>query len=191
VNKPVATDGLAGAGIANMSRDTLYNFAYGSNLHPVRLVERVPSARLLGTSSLNGYRIEFHKLSRDGSGKCDLYYTGDVADVVHGAIYEIDSVHKSVLDRFEGKGAGYIDTGLSVKAGGQLIDCFAYIAQAEYIDSGLLPYHWYKDLVVSGARHLGFPDDYVSFIERVASIEDPDTVRNQEHSELLGRMLRY
>ena len=54
----------------------LYYLAYGSNLHPVRLTERVPSARFLGLTSLFGYQLRFHKRHEpDGSGKCNMYHT--------------------------------------------------------------------------------------------------------------------
>jgi hypothetical protein len=50
----------------------LYYFSYGSNLHPVRLTERIFSATLIGTVKLKKYRLEFHKKRKDKSGKCNL-----------------------------------------------------------------------------------------------------------------------
>ena len=50
---------------------TLLYFAYGSNLHPERLRERVPSAESLGVARLEAHVLRFHKRGRDGSGKCD------------------------------------------------------------------------------------------------------------------------
>ncbi|TNF88372.1 MAG: gamma-glutamylcyclotransferase, partial [Gammaproteobacteria bacterium] len=41
--------------------DSLYYFAYGSNMSPARLQARVPSARPLGVYRLKGHRLSFHK----------------------------------------------------------------------------------------------------------------------------------
>ena len=48
-------------------------FAYGSNLHPMRLMERVPSAKFVGTVEIKKYRLTFHKKSIDDSSKCNMF----------------------------------------------------------------------------------------------------------------------
>jgi hypothetical protein len=65
----------------------IHYFAYGSNLHPVRLIERVPSANLVGVIGLSKHRLAFQKRSKDGSSKCNLFQTGSASDLVYGAIY--------------------------------------------------------------------------------------------------------
>jgi hypothetical protein len=42
----------------------IHYFAYGSNLHPLRLQERVPSAALLGWTHLHGWELRFDKRGR-------------------------------------------------------------------------------------------------------------------------------
>jgi hypothetical protein len=54
----------------------LHYLAYGSNLHPIRLRQRVNSARLIATLSLPGYRVLFNKRGQDLSAKCNLVATG-------------------------------------------------------------------------------------------------------------------
>jgi len=56
---------------------TLYYFAYGSNLHPLRLQARLSSAQLIGTTILPGYALKFHKLGHCLSGKCNIVRTND------------------------------------------------------------------------------------------------------------------
>ncbi len=47
-------------------------FAYGSNMSVRRLVARLPSASVVTTGFVTGYKLVFDKLSKkDGSGKCD------------------------------------------------------------------------------------------------------------------------
>jgi len=169
----------------------LHYFAYGSNLHPVRLTERVPSAKLVGKVELAHHDLAFHKQSHDGSGKCNLLKTGAASDLVHGAIYELDPEHKDVLDQYEGKGFGYMDNSINVHHQGRNYSCFTYLAQPSHIVDHLQPYHWYKKLVLMGARYLQFPHSYVSSIESVKSIDDPNENRRNEHDVLIKKILHF
>lgn len=166
----------------------IYYFAYGSNLHPLRLTERVSSAKLVGGVHVTGYQLKFHKQGQDDSGKCNLLHTGIASDIVHGAIYTLAAGHKRLLDEFEGKGLGYIDGQINILHQSQKIRCFTYLAQEDYIIDSLKPYHWYKQLVIHGARYLKFPDSYLSGIESIESLEDPEIDRRQNHDELLARI---
>ena len=166
-----------------------YYFAYGSNLHPVRLRERVPSAQLVGVIELNQHRLAFHKKSQDGSSKCNLVRTGKESDGVYGAIYQMDSVHKQALDSFEDNGNSYHDSQLTVELHGKEHSCFTYFAQQSYIENNLKPYHWYKDLVVLGAKHLQFPNAYVRAIELIESVEDSDEIRRERHNLLIEKIV--
>lgn len=166
----------------------LYYFAYGSNLHPVRLLERVPSAQLIGVAKHANHSLTFHKRSSDGSSKCNIYHSG--SGHVYGAIYSLDPPHKNELDKFEGKGYGYIDIPVLLEHNGREYECFTYIAQASHIVDGLKPYHWYKRLVTLGAKYLGFPDTYLSSIEAVESINDPDNTRKKDKEKLIDRIIR-
>lgn len=169
----------------------IHYFAYGSNLHPIRLRERVPSAKLIGGVTLDSHHLIFHKRSNDRSSKCNIFETGSATDVVHGAIYEIAPEHKSDLDRFEGKGSGYIDIQIKLRHQEQQYLCFTYLAQQSHIADNLKPYHWYKEMVVLGANYLGFPDAYVSSIVSIESTEDPEHNRRLEKEALLEKMRNF
>jgi len=110
---------------------------------------------------------------------------------VYGAIYQMDSVHKQALDCFEGNGNGYYDSPLTVELHGKEHSTFTYFAQASHIADGLKPYHWYKNLVVLGAKHLQFPDVYVRSIELIESVEDPDETRREHHHMLIEKIVNF
>jgi hypothetical protein len=62
-------------------------FAYGSNMRSARLRERVPSARYFATGKIQGYKLAFHKRSKqDGSGKADALLRA-MTPMVCGAFY--------------------------------------------------------------------------------------------------------
>ena len=47
-------------------------FAYGSNMSSRRLRERMPGARAESRAILPCHRLAWHKIGKDGSGKCDI-----------------------------------------------------------------------------------------------------------------------
>ena len=169
----------------------MHYFAYGSNLHPMRLLERVHSATLVGITRVGKHRLVFHKRSIDGSSKCNLLETGTESDLVYGAIYEIEPEHKPALDRFEWRGCGYMDGQINVQYKGQEYACFTYMAQRSHIVGNLKPYHWYKKLVVLGASYLQFPAAYVASIEAVESVEDRDELGREQSYALIERMIKH
>lgn len=162
---------------------TLYYLAYGSNLHPHRLKARIPSSRLLGTVTLPGYKIEFHKRGACGSGKCNLLVETHPAAVAYAAIYAMAQDERALLDAFEGE--GYQAHTLHVELHGETLPAFAYLAEESHIDDSLKPYHWYKDLVYYGARYHQVPNEYLDAIKAVNSIADPDAQREKIHQEIL------
>ena len=148
--------------------------AYGSNLHPFRLAERTPSARLLGTEYLPEWSLHFHKRSdRDGSGKCSIQRLGEG---IHVAIYEIAMSEKRMLDTIEGLGIGYDEIAIEVPNFGQ---CSTYTARPSHIDNELAPLDWYKQMVVMGCDLHEFPRDYRSGICAVEALPDSDDSRSR------------
>jgi len=161
-------------------------FAYGSNMHPARLRERIGPAIFVAVAAAPGYRLVFHKRGRDGSGKCDILRTDHRADRVHGVVFRIDREQKTKLDAFEGVGRGYVETELTVRTAADERRVHSYTAQPGYTDPALAPYDWYKALVLEAARLHAFPTDYLSAIERTADLPDPDSRRALHHRRLLA-----
>ncbi len=163
------------------------NFAYGSNLHPMRLSKRVKSASLIGTGYTSRRRLEFHKKSADGSGKCDIP-EDTASSIVYGALFSITDSDWPTLQRFEGVGAGYAESWVSVSTTAGVVLACVFLAQPEYIEPSLSPYEWYKTLVLEGARFHAFPDEYLNAIKTVISIPDPNTNRSLKNWNLINRI---
>lgn len=167
---------------------SLLYFAYGSNMYSPRLRFRVPGCVPIGTASLVGRALRFHKRGADGSGKCDAHFTGKTHDVVIGVLYRIPESEKPRLDTFEGSGKGYFNELVSViREGRVLYNVATYVADIAAIDAGLRPYQWYKDFVVLGALEHGLPGAYVEkFIASAEARGDPDPARASLRSSELA-----
>lgn len=159
--------------------------AYGSNLHPERLRRRTPSAGLLTTFELTGWRLSFDKRGFDGSAKATIAPTDSSTDIVHAAIFELSPDEKPALDRVEGVNRGYHAHVLTLP---ELGEVHTYKADTEFQDGSLVPFRWYRDLVLFGARFHGFPQDYIEEIAALPVAEDPDDARQREHDDILAAM---
>ena len=168
-----------------MTAVPLRYFAYGSNMLTARLRERVPSATPIGIGQLPGHALRWDKRSaRDASGKCDAEATGGQDDVVWGVVFELDPNDKAALDQAEGLGAGYLEKNVNVLTDAGPVRAVTYYATDK--DPSLRPYHWYKALVIAGAREHGLPIGYRSRLELVVTVSDPDPARARRQGELLS-----
>jgi gamma-glutamylcyclotransferase (GGCT)/AIG2-like uncharacterized protein YtfP len=145
----------------------LIYFAYGSNMSSKRLraAGRVPAAKALGSAVLRDYALRWHKVSKDGSGKCDV--VAAPGEVVHGVLFRIPAQELGRLDGVEGCGYGYERCDLMVEHRGQSVRAFAY--QATNTDPTLQPFDCYKAHVLRGAIEFGLPTEYQRMIEEVES----------------------
>jgi hypothetical protein len=151
-------------------------FAYGSNMSIARLRERVPSAKQKAIAYLYGHTLAFHKISIDGSGKCDAFETNCNEDYVMGIVYQIDPAHRYRLDHAER--FGYEVKKIKIMTlSNEEVAAFSYCANI--INTDLKPYHWYKQHVVFGAKENNLPVEYINKIDSVHSIDDHDAERER------------
>ncbi len=163
-------------------------FAYGSNLHPYRLAKRIGPVRVGSVAALSEASLRFHKRGRDGSGKCSLSIPSP-QDRVFGVVYGMTQAQQASLNEFEDIGRGYAQIEVSPCAlDGREFQAFTYVAVPTAVDESLRPFDWYKQLVLLGMRHHGFPKDYVRRVDRVESLEDPDSERREQYESLVLKL---
>lgn len=153
----------------SMGLKVLY-FAYGSNMKTNRLCKRIPSAKPVGRGKIFNKRLVCNKRSKDSSGKANL--EDSPRGVVWGVLYEMNSSDLKRLDEVEG---GYHRTTMYVQT-----DEDEFIAAEVYISTDLtpkaIPFDWYKELMVSGAREHQLPKVYVEFLKKLPYKCDPRRV---------------
>ena len=160
-------------------------FAYGSNMSTRRIRQRVPSAQPLSVGVLDGHRLAFHKVGRDGSAKCDALVSPNVGECLYGVVYRIDPAHRARLDAAEGLGNGYQCKTVALRlADGTRATAFTYYAT--HIDPSLRPYPWYKEHVLRGAREHGLPGPHIAEIAGIPTVDDHDPARQVLESAVYG-----
>ncbi len=148
-----------------------------------RLWERVPSCYFLDRVQLPGFTLNYQVRGMDGSGKCNILETGNPADIVYGVVYEMLEKELPGLDAAEGE--SYEKHELILMGDWDEHQAFAYIGKPSWLDEMLRPFHWYKEVVVQGARSRQLPDEYVQTLDQVEVQDDPDQERAQKHYQLL------
>ncbi len=176
-------------------------FAYGELMFSARLQKVVPEATYLGVAKLMGYKLFFHNRGHDDpSGKCNIVPVKDPSCEVFGVVYEISTRDRYLLDKDQSLGCGNQDVTLKVfpvntdetNAFGTCdkgVFAFTYIAHKENIFEDLVPYHWYKEMVLSGAREHHLPSDYIHHLEQYAVTLDPNVQRANRQKRYLESIL--
>ena len=155
-------------------------FAYGSNLLPSRIQQRLGSIVSIGKAILIDHQLNFSKVSIDGSGKCSIW--SFAGQSVYGVVYDLALESKNLLDEIEGVGKGYESVMYDISGYGE---CFSYVAQAPYIDNNVAPYEWYKQLVLEGCRFHSFPSEYIRMVESFDSVPDHNEHRTKDNLRLI------
>jgi hypothetical protein len=168
---------------------TILYFAYGSNMFTPRLRFRINTCEPVGTATLAGHELRFHKRSKDGSGKCNAFAVANADALVRGVLFELPDADLAKLHSVEGRGHGYNDHQVTVTGpDGTKASALTYLAADSAIDETLKPFGWYWDFVSSGAAEHRLPVEYVErFINGVQWVTDPDSANDaEERSKILG-----
>ena len=138
--------------------------------------DRAPSAIVITTGYILGRKLTFDKVSKDGSGKCDIEETHDLNNRVYGVLFEIDDKEEKTLDKAEGLGGGYNKIRIRVLTSNGEYKAITYVAAIK--DPKILPYDWYKAYVVKGAIKHNLPTDYINWIQTFNTKRDPNIRRS-------------
>jgi len=124
-----------------------------------RLTGRIPVKSVIGPACLPDHALICNKQGRDGSGKANIIIRNDCE--VYGVLYELHQHHFATLDRIEG---GYRRMTLTVyPTASEKIGAQTYIAYQLTTDP--VPFDWYRDLMITGAREHGLPETYIHFLQ--------------------------
>ncbi|MFA7326308.1 MAG: gamma-glutamylcyclotransferase family protein [Candidatus Kapaibacterium sp.] len=124
-------------------------FAYGSNMNPDRLKERVGVYYGMEHGVLQGYKLTFNKKSNiPGRG----YATIEICDdsYVAGIIYKLSQKAIKILDMYEGFPAHYTKSYLSIETADGLKECVVYIANEDMLGVDLKPTNEYFRHIMKG-----------------------------------------
>lgn len=157
-------------------------FAYGEKMFSPNLLKIAPGAVYSGAAKLMGYKLCFHSRGQnDFSGKCNIVPVKDPASEVYGVLYSLTSEEKCLLDKEQSLGWGNEAINLRVfplnrlSAEGEFV--FTYVAHKDNIFEDLVPFTWYKETIIEGAKEHHLPENYIYSLQQIASMQDPNIQR--------------
>jgi cation transport regulator ChaC len=159
---------MHGLELNGRASDTVWYFAYGSNMHDsVFLVHRRMRPLEWRVGRLSGYRLRFNLDGRPKGKAAPANICADPAGEVWGVLYRITSREMIRLNSTEGvPGGNYRPTWLDMEdADGRRVTAMTYVAPGNPIDGR--PSLRYLALLRDGARAHGLPAAWVRLLESV------------------------
>jgi gamma-glutamylcyclotransferase len=143
----------------------LLYFAYGSNMDPQTMQERVPHARPLGPARLDGFRLEFSIYStrwEGGAANLEL----DERSHVWGVLWEIPEEGRAGLDAYRGHPTFYRREEVSVLGPAGKVIAFTY--RVAHQKAWIRPTDGYVNLLRSAIRVHGLPPEALDALDEAA-----------------------
>jgi len=121
--------------------ESLYYFAYGSNMSTQRMKERLVGYQSRSLGLLHNYELVFNKINHHVKGAGYANIKPVKGKVVEGIVYEIDKAGIEILDGFEGYPVKYTRKLLPIRNSSNKngIKAHVYIAQPEETSENLMP----------------------------------------------------
>lgn len=168
-------------------------FAYGEKMFSPNLLNIIPKATHCGVAKIMGYKLFFHRKSQnDISGKCNIIPVKDPASEVYGVLYQLTDLERCVLDKEQSLGHRSQAINLRVfpveGASTEGEFAFTYVCEKDNVFEDLVPYSWYKEMIIEGAKEHNLPEDYICFLQQIASMQDPNIHRATKVKRYLEKL---
>lgn len=165
-------------------------FAYGSNMLRERMIARGVVLLDAGKAAqLLGYRLEFNKVSSDGSSKANLML--DPGAITWGTAFTVDPSILSGLDAAEGAPEHYGRATVTVRTSDGEHSAMTYIAQpSKVLSTPDRPWDWYLALMLAGAKVCsGISNEWIAHLRHIGqskpySKDPPDKSFTQAVAQL-------
>jgi len=149
--------------------ETLYYFAYGSNMNPERMKERGAHFTQIEGYALNGYSLKFNKASSLEPRRGCANIVPDEKGVVEGVLYKINVEGLYNLDNFEGYPVEYDRVGFVIDLDGFQVTVKTYMAKPGKTREGLYPSRSYIEHLLRAKEYLS--EDYYKNLEALETID--------------------
>lgn len=156
-----------------MATTTALYFAYGSNLDPLQMPARCPSARFVCVASLADHRPCYPIACPDWGGGV-LALEPAAGEAAEGVVYELDEADLAPLDEYENVAGGDYERRLVTlerhdRAG--TLDAWTYFALRSDA-SHCPPSRRYLEAVLRGARHFGLSRRHLAGLAATETVDN-------------------
>ncbi|MBI2955888.1 MAG: gamma-glutamylcyclotransferase [Acidobacteria bacterium] len=147
-----------------MAQNTVWYFAYGSNMSRAQVKHRAGEPAAEKIARLDNYELNFDKVARGGTGTANIAPAD--GKTVWGVLYRLTEQQLKALDRFEGVPDHYRRSEVTVSdAEGNRLSAQVYLARK--VRKGLKPDRVYLARIIQGAEEHGLPADYLEQLKKI------------------------
>ena len=139
--------------------------AYGSNLNLKQMEMRCPTAKVVGSTTLEGYELSFRGVN--GGAYATIKANPDKETPV--LIWELDDIAETRLDNYEGFPTFYKKAYFRIELNGRWTRAMAYIMK-KGVPKGVPERHYYEG-IFEGYRAAGFNQEILDEAVRVSDLE--------------------
>jgi len=146
-------------------QDSVWYFAYGSNLSMPQMLARVGEWETSQKALLKGWKLVFNVNSRRrwGEGAANIIETKDVKDVVYGAVYKIKKEKLCVLTTYE----NVVPKDVTVESNCEGVPAKTYVFRKDRKASK--PPQAYLQTIIEGLKQHGYEEDVINKIRKIAN----------------------
>jgi gamma-glutamylcyclotransferase (GGCT)/AIG2-like uncharacterized protein YtfP len=141
-------------------------FAYGANMDPRHMLERVPGASVVGPARLDRYRLEFNVYSSEWDGGA-ANLEPDEDGRIWGVLWDVPDDQLSGLDAYEGHPVFFRREEVTVQGPSEPVAAWTFRV-AHQDRSYVRPTDAYVQLLRSAIRVQGLPPEALDIIDRSA-----------------------
>jgi gamma-glutamylcyclotransferase (GGCT)/AIG2-like uncharacterized protein YtfP len=139
--------------------NTVYYFAYGSNMNHEQMKKRCENAKFIERGYIENYDFVYDGYSSYRKGAVGNIIPCE-GSIVFGALWEISEDDLKNLDRYEGYPYVYNRKLMIVKDDkGLEYNAWVYLREPQEIG---MPSKEYHDIVIMGAKECNLPEDYIN-----------------------------
>ena len=148
----------------------MYYFAYGSNMDPERMRERLGRLPERKAASLAGWILKFNKIASRNPREGYANIMQQNGAVTEGILYDITDAETGKLDVKEGYPDHYNKVALQVRLGNDTeVRAMTYVAQHDKVNDSLKPSRDYLRHLLADMEFLS--EGYIRKLEAVETID--------------------
>jgi gamma-glutamylcyclotransferase (GGCT)/AIG2-like uncharacterized protein YtfP len=147
-----------------MASNTLWYFAYASNMNRRQMAQRAGAVAEEKVARLDNYELNFEKIARGGTGTANIVPAE--GKTVWGVLYRLTEQQLKALDRFEGVPEHYRRSEVTVvDSDAKKVGAQVYLARK--VRKGLKPDRLYLQKIIEGAEEHGLPGDCIEALKKI------------------------
>lgn len=151
----------------------IYIAVYGPNISQKRIKSLCSSAQLVCNVKVSNYKLVFKEEINSSLPIVMVEPSSNDNDYIYTTVYKIIYSDKKLINSYESI-YGYREESFQITHEGVEVRCLLINSLNHYNYSWniIKPFDWYMKLIIEGAQEMGYPKDYIEYLNSIETIKD-------------------